>query len=244
MLRLKKARRQEISVTVRDKSPWMSRTFLFALTIALGIHLSAVLVFHIHSILASGEVVLPPTLVETDASGVLDDANVGVLAYMDFEGRSQRHISAPVASRPKIPDMKMPTIAREMEYLNDESNPLNPFLEIEEEWQYLKESRMPSKNPAIQIHVAGALADVPLLNEGKEGLSVTPMKNETIIFSVQLERKSGRIFWYIPKQMSSMKVINEAAEKILKNMVFQTDPLAFVAAGEVEIQFMTSESTI
>lgn len=246
MLRLQKTRQRDISISLRDKERRLNRTFLCAFAIALGMHLFAILIFQIHAFIAQGDIVLPPTLVETDYIGLAEDSDNGVLAYIDYEGRQRTYTLAPKPSSPEIPEVDASFAARQMEYLKDQNVRVNPFASIEEDWSYLTKQTIKGELPFMQIHIAGVLADVPLVDDGIQHVQkqISGLKDAKgaylTVYHVEVERRSGRIFWHDTLQkdeLEVLKLINTLAENLLRQMQFLPDPRAFVSAGEIEIRF-------
>lgn len=237
MLKLEKQKSRDISITMRDKNKRLNKTFLYAFSIAVGMHLLAVLIFHIHSILVS-DVVLPPTLVEIDANSLQEDTDPAILALTDPDGRLQRHVLAPTPSTPQLPSVEAPQIARELEYLQVLRNSENPFRVIEDDWQFPTETPHAKTFEPISIHLTGELAKLKLLNANMVNAMLFPIpKSEMVIYHVQIERKSGKIFWFLAEQLPTNKKLQEKAETILRSMEFEQDSLAFVTSGDIEILF-------
>jgi hypothetical protein len=244
MLKLEKQKYRDISVTMRDKKSCINRSFLYALAIAIGMHLFAVLIFHIHSILVS-DVILPPTLVEIDTNGIFDENDPAVLALADPDGRLQRHVLAPMPSLPQLPTVESPQIARELEYLQISHSSENPFLSIEEDWQYLIENSKSKTFKSIEIHLTGELASLKIVNPEHLNSNFFPIsKSEVAIYHVKVERRSGKVFWFLAEQTPQAAALQEKAETILRSIIFEPDMLAFVSDGDIEITFNGPEGAL
>lgn len=238
MLKLEKIGRRDISVSLRDKQNRFDRTFLKAFAIAIALHLGALILFHIHPFIAIGDKILPPSLVESDIAF----GNNDILAEIEREGIPQRHLLEPKMSILDIPAMPEPYLQRNLEYIKENSLLDNPFLEIEEDWEYLASDgkSIPIPKP-IQVHVSGELAKIPLINDGSTHQDLSSFSTSTgthqslIVYTVQVESTTGRIFWYMPKNGKTIPM-NGLVEKILSDIRFQTDPKTFIHTGEIEIQ--------
>jgi len=54
---------------------------------------------------------------------------------------------------------------------------------------------------------------------------------------VLIEGKTGKIFWFEPKQLSHDASIDKFAEAVLQNMKFGIDPKMIAMDGEIEMHF-------
>lgn len=232
MLHLEK-NRQGISVNIRDRQCLINRTFVFALSLALGLHLSAALLFNVQHFISFGDAVLPPTIVEADPG--YDEIDSSILAYLDRMNTQSRYSLEPKSSNLMIPSLSMETPARQMEHIKELSVIDNPFLIIEEDWQHLITIETPSI-PSLQVNVSGTLAG-KLLDDGSHTMLSYSDKPYRMVYDVRVEAKTGEIFWYVPIHPIESLQIQKVATTLLDHMRFETDSLAFVYAGEVEIIF-------
>lgn len=240
MLKLEKIRR-EINIGVRDKERVLNPVFLKALGIAIALHLAGIVLFQIHPFITTSNFILPPSLVESDIH--FDVGDNSVLANFEKEGVF-RDMLEPRASVLEIPAMPPSPVQKQLEYTFTQQT--NPFFEIDEDWEHLiTEGRFISISDPIHMHISGALAEIPLLNNGIHQEFPTslmsqgskPLKKDLVAFMVQVERATGRIFWYIQTQAANTSAINTMAEKILNGMRFEANSQHFVSAGEVEMTF-------
>lgn len=226
MLKLEKISRREISISVRDRKNRFDRIFLQAVGIAIALHLVALLVFQIQPFIVIGDKILAPSLVESD----IDFGSNDIVAEIEREGIPQRDLLEPKLSLPMLPEMPISGLERSLEY-KENSLMINPFIEIAEDWEYLANDGKPSPAPrSIQVHISGELAEIPLISDGAT-FSVNK-EHFHASYAVQVEGKTGHIFWYMPTPNSKT---NAMAEKILNEIGFQPNPNAFVYSGEIEI---------
>lgn len=250
MLRLEKKRHHEITVFLRDKERVFNRTFLYAFGIALGMHLFAVLIFHIHPFISLGDRILPPTMVEIDSNG-MEDLNSGALAVIEQEGGFKPYL-LPRASDPKISMKMSPPPVLQVEYVASKNVLSHSFSSIEEDWSYLVQSDASEqkRQEPIHVHISGKLADVPLVKNGSQEITtlqldnLLPSESYLAVYEVQVDRKTGRIFWYTALHSDRLQTVDAWAERMLQQMVFQADPEAFVSKGEIEISFYAPEGLL
>lgn len=241
MLKLEKARHSDVNITMRNKQRCFNRTLITALAIACGLHLFGAIIFHIHPFISFGDKILSPTIVEAEMNNSLDDDDWSVLAYLDTKHKSSRYQFAPTPSEPKLPSISISAPSRQTEYIKETSLLINPFLSIEEDWDYLIAKEPPASNsPPISVHVSGPLADIPLITDGTTEISPTEQTNLLkqplrCVFEVQVEGKTGRIFWFTAKQSLSEQSICSTAETLLHHMRFQPSSHSVISTGEVEI---------
>jgi hypothetical protein len=90
----------------------------------------------------------------------------------------------------------------------------------------------------ISIKISGPLAEKEVLNEGRNDIEIPLLSTDCrIIYTVQIDDKSGSIFWYEIKEMEGNMDIEAVAQKILKTIRFRVNEDSFVTTGEVEIYF-------
>lgn len=250
MLKLEIARDRNIRISVRDKGPPISGSFLIALAIALGLHLFALVLFRIAPFFITSDRVLQPTAIEADLTQMFDESENGVIAYASEE-KSQRHSLRPPVSSPYIPSMPVIKVDRKMEYPKNKDVFRNTFLSIEEESMDLisLNGPGPEKVQPIRIHVSGELAGRTLIDDartvdlakvfsdGKLGGKGAP-DHYVAVYQVQVER-SGRIFWHLAKKSMESPKLNRIAEQMLQQMRFQDEAYSVnaVSTGDIEIVF-------
>lgn len=233
MLKLEKIGYREIHVGIRDKARVFNPVFLKALGIALALHLGAFILFQVPPFITTSDSILPPAFVESDIHSGLGDHST--LARIEKEGMVQRDLYEPALSQLELP--AIPAFYGQTSVERSQS----PLFHGDEDW----ESHSLASSELIRIQISGALAEVPLLNDGvrEELISFLSAQDgktlgERLIFMVQVELMSGSIFWHLPAQASSDPVLTSCAEKILREMRFQSNGQCFVCAGEIEVTFV------
>lgn len=246
MLKLEKARNQEVTVTFRKRERLFSSTFLYALSMALGLHLFAALIFQIHTYLHTNDKVFSPVTVEIDRAGLASDGNNGAVASIDESYSSSNDELAPKASSPTLSMLSTVPAVHHIDYIKESNSQHNPFGAIEDDLQYLFFQKESEQLPVIQVHVGGVLAEIPVIKDGVGPeliriLSAKGLTQQRLSYAVQVEGKTGRIFWHMPMSAIEKSELGDAAEQILNEMRFQKDDDIFIAAGEIEIEFRLSK---
>lgn len=246
MLKLKKSRK-EISISLSGKEPFFNYYFLCAFGAAFGLHLFAFILFRIHPFFITDDRILKPISVETDLT-MHSQPDIGVQTALGEENGHLRHLSNPPFSHPELPTLPQISTARGHHFLVRESSDIYPFLQIEEEWNGIVPSLHTTATtlPALTVSISGLLADYLLIDDGTAHITDTLMLKEPkrLVYSVQMEGKTGKIFWHQLQNDSGSQNVARLAETILRNIKFKEDPQLFALGGEVEIFFSPSMKDI
>lgn len=257
MLRLEKvSRNREIHISLRAKEHRFNRSFIIALCLAISLHLSAAFIFHIGPFkIFDGGLILPPAMVTAEIENDFDrDVENQAVAQIDNEGIPQRYLLMPKLSTLTLPKIAEPSVFKEIEFIKEKDPTFNPFLKIERDLQqiYFVKDEPPKEYIPIQIFVSGSLDQNNFLRddlEMKEFFSLFfPKKNSSsylkyyrVLYAVQVESKTGQVFWFEAKEKSDVEEMNHIAEKMIKNMRFKKEEKSFVSLGEIEIHFTVPE---
>lgn len=219
MLKLEKAPNSSgLAIRMRERERLFEPRLLKALAIALILHCGALLLFQVTPFHLSSTFTFPPVKVQADAP--IQSVSALVISSIEEE----------VLMPPPL--RLLPTL--DWISLNQESTLVpsvvfNPHaLESLEEriWPKWEEEPLALKleEPRIQLTIAGDLAELPLvttdplLNEMIPiALSGSPI---SVAYQVQLDEKTGEIFWYERIESSAMTTIDQLTEKILLNLRF------------------------
>ncbi|HEV8051605.1 MAG TPA: hypothetical protein VGP47_03855 [Parachlamydiaceae bacterium] len=240
MLKLERASRNGlINVLVRDKDNLFSQPFAVALGIAIAIHLGLVILFHVVPFkIGMSENVFPPTRVQADMS-----SKESVIAHIAPAIQSIRGLPALPENGP-VPLRHPKYIAfRPAELSKATNSAALSFTQIE------KAIYQPEFNPLanrqkkpLEIIISGILAEHELVTNGLDKKSIPAnqnMKQESrrLIYSVLVEGKTGKIFWYESKQSPHDASIDKFSEGVLQDMKFAIDPTMITMGGEIEMHF-------
>lgn len=241
MLKLEKASRDgQISIIIRDKERFFSRPIAVAFALAILYHLLFLIIFQVAPFkLRLNQTIFPPVLVEADSI-----KETAIEVNVDRPKTIYSGLPPRPSSQPSLPDYPYFTAERPVEYIKENSSQINSFLRIEKEvYEPLFFPIEKSPLPPIHIVISGFLADKKLLSEGLKGKKLPAVKSTITqtelrnTYAVLVEGRTGRIFWYEPKQQTSITAIDSFAESILHDVQFTPSDEAFVTAGEIELHF-------
>ena len=242
MLKLeRKSRDGEVNLLINGNDSFFNRSLVVAFLLALGFHALFLLVFHV-SPFKSGviETLYPPVGVEADLPVIPD----GVLAVADIGTAplSLYGIPVPGFSQPSVPPSSqfLKTVATTYSI---ETDPLdNPFLSIEED-AYLpifsvsvKKERKP-----INVLVSGVLAERGIIFLGVDAKNssssvIKEMKEPLrLVYDVSVDGRTGKVFWFEPKEPSRLAAVNRLGNEIILGMLFATG--GNFVDGTVELEF-------
>jgi hypothetical protein len=253
MLKLEKSRKNnEIHIRLRQSSRFLDRYLLGAFAAALSLHLLAALLFHVRLFSTSQfETILPSTRVQTHfIKGSINESDAIVGSQINKEGRLTPAQLAPPESFPSPLPLQNASLIGTIDPPSLLEN--NPFAAIEKDIEetYFAHWDLPVIAPAVKISVSGPLGDIPLLISNEELLklfcpskfSAAELKQERLVYAVELDASTGKIFWFQPEDLSVDKSFLTTAEKVLKSIVFQTDGKDFMRSGIVEITFTSGKA--
>jgi len=228
MLKLEKiAKTMEISISLRRREGFFNKRLLQALAIALFLHVSAGVLFQVRPFKVIGsQMIFPPIVVDADIQ------LTPVIAELDKEDTLPRLIREPKSSLPLFPKPGL-EIAGTKSAIEPRGDDFYLFEQdiYPIEWMV----RQKAKNP-IEVTLSGPLAERKLLDDGTDHFK-SIFKSGKAVFAVQVDDKTGSIFWYQSKQSQNSIELEQQAERIVRAIRFQEEGDSFVTTGEVEIQF-------
>lgn len=236
MLKLEKTSRNGLKVVFRNKENRFTQPFAIAFGIAVGIHLGLVILFHVVPFkIGMNENVFPPTRVHADTA-----LKESAIAQIAPAVQSIRGLPPLPVSGPTVPPHPKFLAFRPVVFSSAENSATPSFAQIE------KEVYQPEFNPLdnrpkkpFQIMISGVLAEHGLVSDGIDKKTIPALKKDSvrIAYAVQVEGKTGRIFWYEPKQGVLDAAVTRFAEAVLQDMKFAMDPAMIAMGGEVEMHF-------
>lgn len=238
MLKLEKVSKTlEINITMRQREHFLNRAFFKALGIALGLHLLAVVLFHIQPFVISGSgIVFPPVLVDSDLNLVQEGT---VLAQIDTDEAFPRHIKEPKGLRFAFPEYPEVDLKQYQIQYDPHSNP-HVFAPFEDSAQILYTRLLdhrPREGEKVKVEISGSLINLKLEDDGIDQAEFGKTRTGRGRYQVRVEHRTGKIFWYDPIEAIGHEETDALAEKILRGMRFASDEFYFVTGGEIEIQF-------
>lgn len=228
MLKLEKiGRTQEIKIGFKKKSNFFNKNLLQALAIAVVMHFSCFLIFHIGPFKIMQTQILPPAEVETD---IFEEAST--IAKIETENIVSRFSFAPKIKGPEFPKMVDLNLT-DFAALSEECNFLdNPFLNLENDIQMKLYFSKEKKDQDLKVVLSGDLAN------RKYEVDLSPLqslKKVYATYSIKVENKTGRIFWIDPNVDLDEK-LNEKIKNILKEIRFETSDHGFLTSGGIEFR--------
>lgn len=237
MLKLEKFSPNEIHIRIRDKDQIFNPPLLKALGLAIGIHLLALLLFHVSPFkIGFFENVYPPAQVEVDLTHDLPSPDHAVLADPENEGRLARAIFERRELIPSLPSLEIPRLGK-IEFGSEKAGSSNPFYQIEKAF-FQPESGprgLPGFGPTVAVFPSKnlILEEMPLIVSPEIGVSL----EERVIYRVQVNSQTGKVFWFEILEKTSRPELNLYAQKLLMDLHFHAEPQSFITSGEVEVHF-------
>jgi hypothetical protein len=253
MLKLEKNSNQEITFKIRDKEKIFNRTFMNAFFLAMGLHLFAIIIFQVKPFgLANSDLILPTISVETDK--VLNKNQIATAETRIAEIFS-RGILEPALSQISLPDIPKNTFISHIEFIHKNNSLLHPFIELEQEYHkpWLGKIEFPIISQPLLIKASGRLANrkfsSPLVEEWndlykEELFPKNSLKKYRVIFLVEIEDKTGEVFWFTAKETSENNLVNKIAEKFIHEIIFEKKDSSFISSGEIEFFFHLPENRL
>ena len=242
MLKLEKiSKTREISIRMRKRDRVCNPIFLRAFAIALTIHLIGLGVVNIESFKIKGsDRWRPPAIVNAEIEG-----SFNALTQLE-SGIRRRSFLEPKESIPALPVMPEPIYLRNIESINKKgkTTTINPFRPLEKSLTESFDVKPLTQAQPIIVRASGLLADkIFNLEQIDSSVSSNLLKDsKTARFKVQVEGKSGQIFWHEIMQSTELADLDHLAEQMLRQIRFKAEANSFVTSGEIEIQFNPSET--
>lgn len=225
MLRIEKGTRHNpIVLTFRDKPLVFSLEFVQAFGIALGIHLFALILFHISPFkVRNPEITLPPSLVHIELT-----SGEGQVVTDLHDSEPRLRMPAP----PRWTNPSFPDIPDSSSFTDDLTVSMEPLLKKGfDEAPIVLHEEFPVQDAAVHVIVSGPLANYEMDPVIASLTETTPASRQH--FAVKVDAKSGTVFWY--EQLEGTKEGKIQAEQILGNLRFHAQDRSIILSGEVEI---------
>lgn len=242
MLKLeRKSRDGQVNLLVNVQDRFFSRSLILAFAVALGIHVLFLLIFHVSPFqLHVIQTLLPPTGVEVD-QGVTIERGV-VVSELAPTPTLIQGIPIPSRSQPKMParPQSSATLPSLFTADTDTGGKNNPFYRIEKV-VYFPDFTIPHKKreePVVMV-VSGNLADEMHAELPTLDLQNKVLTDQRVVYEVRVAGRSGKIFWFEPKQLSNIPAVDRYAESLLRHLVFAGENNVVVVDGEIEFNFIS-----
>lgn len=233
MLKLQKLKDSQIKLSLREKERLFQPLFLKAFVLALMLHASAFFLFHIQAFKMDSLFVFTPTQVQSQK---LDYPPLTL--SQEIEENFPRfpiplfHPSS-LLSKQEIP-LELNPIAMTVPFELLERRGLSiPQLNVS----------LPTPLPSLRLFVSGPLSQRKLLREGQilfdQMDHSKPVHHDHLSYKVQIEEKSGLVFWYEKIRGSHRPEIDKKIEAILLDLCFEPSSHLKAATGQIDF-FLTS----
>ena len=246
MLKLERhSRLGSVDVLLRHRESLLTPRFLLALSLALFIHLTGLLLFQIKPYFVRDIARLyPPVEISID---FVKGEEGRVEAQISGDKKSFYFFDLPT-SAPTFPLLPL-TVSKELLTYQDIPLKKDPFAkltgELVDDELFHLDKLSPSARPAhpIDIRISGSLSRLKVIDEGWSGRDFPGIgfgkraKNHHTVFEVKVDDRTGHIFWHELQNTLKKTALVAYADKILNRMRFEKDPRGFITEGQVEINF-------
>ncbi len=228
MLKLeKKSNLLGMTIRMREQERFFEARLLKALAIALFLHISALLFFHVTPFYLPSTFTFPPIQVQSDQPSQGSAALVSSYA-------EEEELFPPLSL---IPILDWISFSQQSTLNPSLSLDLHALQSLEERlWPKWQESlSLKLEEPRIQLTISGDLAELPLVTSDPllnqmQTISLQPSP-AYVTYHAQLDEKTGELFWYERTQSSAEPAIDYLTEKILLNLRFDSPASKEIVKG-------------
>ncbi len=218
MLKLEKTSDlSNLTIRMRERERFFEPRLLKALAIALILHSGALLLFHVTPFSFTSTFTFPPIQVQSDPP------IKGVSALVSHYNEEDEFLPPPP---PLISALDWISFSQESTLLPSVAFNPHALQSLEEQnWPKCQEPlSLKLEEPRIQLAISGDLAQLPLLTTDPLLNQMQPISSPAssayVTYQVQLDGKTGEIFWYERTKSSAVSVTDQLTEKILLNLRF------------------------
>lgn len=231
MLKLEKTSNSSgLAISLRERDGFFEPRLLKALAIALFFHVAALILFHATPFYFSSNFTFPPIQVQTDSPVQ------GISAHAALD-REEEEFSPPPLSF--VPDLDWISFSQTSSLIPSLSLDIHAFQQMEEkirpQWQ--EPLALKLEEPRIQLAISGDLAHLSLIASDPLLQQMQPMAADRIptfiTYQVQLDQRTGELFWYDRIESSDDPAINQLTEKILLKLRFSSPDQLEVIKGNL-----------
>ena len=240
MLKLERRdKSKEIQIVLSHRGSIFNRAMIQAFLLALGIHLGALILFHIEGFkIVEGTKIATPAVVELDV-----DSLAAVFIDSEAQGGEDSFFIVREPKRGKPAPLVVLGSPHDKENLSEST----VFKSIEPPRYCQRDCFSPfefldsisKKSPrAIRVLPIAALSGREWsYNETIKGVfeSSQRVSSQRVVFAVQVEDSTGEVFWFEPVQINAEDRFVKMAEEIVKTIQFKPSRNSFITAGNVEI---------
>lgn len=233
MLRLEKtSHTSHIVIRMRERERFFEPPLLKALAIALILHIGALILFHVTPFSFTTAFTFPPVHVQFDS--LVKEKGVSTFISPRIE---EEEIAPPPISLIPLLDW----ISFSQESILAPSITFDPqdLKSLEERvWPKWEEPlSLNLEEPRIQLTISGDLAELPLIASDPLLNQMQPISSHNspvyVTYQVQLDEKTGELFWYERVVSSKEPAVDQLTEKILLNLRFAPPQHQEIVTGTV-----------
>lgn len=224
MLKLEKTSSSSgITLRLRERERFFDSQLIKALAIALFLHVSAFTIFQAIPFKISSTFLFPPVHVHSESAlqGTISAIVTASIQEDEDFLVPPLHLIPPIEWSPPTIESPLTPVAA----LN-----LQAFQPLEEHLWPIWQQPLPLDldEPLIQLTVSGDLAKRtliatdPLLSQRRR-LALPPEEALYVEYQVQMDEKTGELFWYERTQTSGQAKIDEITESIVRNLKFESN---------------------
>lgn len=230
MLKLKKKSQKGPVHVIIDHKNGITPFLLYALGIALALHITAAFMFHVELF----KFIDMPPLQTIEVSGDLGMAEGTVTADEKSRLRMISKAPEPQPSMIAPPPPPFSILDLPLDSFSDAYSMSLPLLRLDGQLDHINlDGGLPSA--ALSVALTGGLSSreivqqppLPILAEVK-----TPLK---AVVQVQMQEKTGKIFWINWLTRTGIAAVDKALEKWILDLQIASMPEAFTLSGEIEI---------
>jgi len=231
MLSLEKNHRnKEITVKIRKRKSFFTPLLCQAFCLALGIHLIGFLIFHIHVFKRNSTFLYSPIQVKADENF----PSKPLLLLEEVPSSHQDPFEPPLFAFLENFSYHIPS--EQLESVDSD------FIPLENHFSYPSVISKPVKTSPVSFFITGELAKRQLLKydplldlkQTKTGPSGEPV---CLSFKVQIDDRTGRVFYQQPTETSGSLKTNQLAEKIIENFEFEKGKPFWQDSGIIHFVF-------
>lgn len=206
-----------LAICIRERERFFEPRLLKALAIAFFLHIGALILFQVTPFYFSSKFVFPPIQVQ------FDPPVQGISALASSYTEEELLLPPPLSF---IPTLDWISFSQESTLIPSLNFDLHALQSLEERVQpkWHEPISLKLEEPRIQLDISGDLAEIPLIASDPLLNQMQPRSLQGsptyVAYHVQLDEKTGEIFWYERFQSSKEAAINHLTEKILLNLRF------------------------
>jgi hypothetical protein len=241
MLKLEREQQTStLTLKFRERETIFRPLFLQSLALAMAIHLTFFIFFHVAPFSLISSFTFPPVAVESPSS-----TNHALTVSTTLWEADRDVLSPPLSAIPSLDWVTIPSsdiLFSPVHYDIDRLKHLESF-----DWPLLQEPLpVQLEEPWVNLTISGELAQrhllskAPLLDERKP-LTNQPPLYAYIDYRVQIDEHTGKIFWVEQLRSSGMASVDKSIETLVKRLEFEADGTLEATIGNLHFSVRLEE---